>query len=248
MTNVSVPGWAFRFVALLLLFITFYAAGALAVFGLIPDLQPEPGLVPAEIAIMIIAVANTLLLMGLVLSSCWSGWKLAFWLAFAYYGAVTFIMQIETWYFLTGLTVGAELLPRLFLMGLPVAVFVVPLAVWILGKGRPSSYYNPDPVVPSMPVQQWVWRLAVIAAVYIVLYWTAGYFIAWQNPELRAFLRQPGRGPSLLDAYLKHTAARIGVTPVPGFTRPAVGGIRPSGNSRFKGRPLVDGGPGGVAL
>ncbi len=64
MTNVSVPGWVFRFVALLLLFIIFYAAGALAVFGLIPDLQPEPGLVPAEIAIMIIAVANTLLLMG----------------------------------------------------------------------------------------------------------------------------------------------------------------------------------------
>ncbi len=55
MTNVSVTGWAFRFVVLLLLFIIFYAAGVLAVFGLIPDLQPEPGLVPAEIAIMRVA-------------------------------------------------------------------------------------------------------------------------------------------------------------------------------------------------
>ena len=43
-----------------------------------------------------------------------------------------------------------------------------------------------------MRLQQWLWKLAVLALVYVVLYWGAGYFIAWQNPELRAFYGQPG--------------------------------------------------------
>lgn len=43
-----------------------------------------------------------------------------------------------------------------------------------------------------MPIQQWIWKLATIVVVYLVLYWGAGYFIAWQNPELRAFYGQPG--------------------------------------------------------
>jgi hypothetical protein len=43
-----------------------------------------------------------------------------------------------------------------------------------------------------IPIQQWILKLAAIAAAYLALYWGAGYFIAWQNPELRAFYGQPG--------------------------------------------------------
>jgi hypothetical protein len=43
-----------------------------------------------------------------------------------------------------------------------------------------------------MPIQQRLWKLAVLVLLYLVLYWGAGYFIAWQNPELRAFYGQPG--------------------------------------------------------
>jgi hypothetical protein len=53
-----------------------------------------------------------------------------------------------------------------------------------------------------MPVRQWIWKLAAIALAYLALYWSAGYFIAWQNPELRAFYGQPGEAAPFLASTL----------------------------------------------
>jgi hypothetical protein len=184
--------WLFRFVILIVLFAAFFVLGSMAVGGAMPEMAAaEPGLVPDAAGSLILVVANVAVIASLILASRWGGWKLAILLAFAYYGAVTFVTQIETWYFLSSLTVSADLLPRLFLMGIPTAFFFIPLAVWILGKG-----HAPDDTAPNaalmMPPRQWLWKLAVLAILYLALYWGAGYFIAWQNPELRAFYGQPG--------------------------------------------------------
>lgn len=184
--------WIFRFILLYVLFIVVFMIGSMAVAGVMPDTAiAEPGLAPATSGLLIIALADLLVIGALILTSRWWGWKLALSLALAYYGAVTFLMQIETWYFLSSITVSAQLLPRLFLMGMSTAFLFIPLAVWILGKGRSTAEASPNPAL-VMPVRQWIWKLAVIAVVYLVLYWGAGYFIAWQNPELRAFYGQPG--------------------------------------------------------
>ena len=53
-------------------------------------------------------------------------------LALAYYGAVTVLPQIETWYFLSSITVGPQLLPRLFVMGIPTAFLFVPTMPFIV--------------------------------------------------------------------------------------------------------------------
>ena len=180
-----------RFIILMLLYIIFFVAGSLAVDSLIPDLPTEPGIVSPQVGLLLMGVLNALLIIALIESSRYRGWKLAFGLAFAYYGAVTFIMQIETWYFLTSVTVSEELLPRLFVMGLPVPLFVIPLAILLLGKTKADS----EPAVslePVKPLKEWVYKPVLIAAAYIIFYWTAGYFIAWQNPELRAFYSSPG--------------------------------------------------------
>jgi hypothetical protein len=99
----------------------------------------EPGLVSDSAGLLIMALANVLLIAALILTSRWAGWKLALSLALAYYGAVTFMTQIETRFFLSSITVSPELLPRLFLMGIPIAFVCIPLAVWILGKSRATS-------------------------------------------------------------------------------------------------------------
>lgn len=185
--------WILRFVALLILFYVFFIGGSLVVSEALPDNVSEPGLVSGNAGLLIIGVTNTLLVIALVLSSRWNGWKLALAMAMAYYGAVTFLMQIETWFFLSNITVGAGLLPRLFIMGLPVAFLYIPLAVWILGKGKGKESGNSGAgFVFTMPARQWVWKLSFIAIAYLVLYWSAGYFIAWQNPELRTFYGSPG--------------------------------------------------------
>ena len=194
--------WILRFILLYVLFIVSFVIGSMAVAGAVPDVAvSEPGLVPATSGLLILALVNLLVIAALILTSRWGGWKLAVSLALAYYGAVTFLMQIETWYFLSSITVGPRLLPRLFLMGIPTAFLFIPLAVWVLGKGRAVAEPSADPAL-AMPIQQWIWKLAAIAVLYLVLYWGAGYFIAWQNPELRAFYGQPGEAPP----FFTHTA------------------------------------------
>ena len=181
-----------RFILLCVLFIVFFLVGSIAVAGVLPDAATsEPGLVPPAAGLLIIALVNVLVIAAPILASRWGGWKLAVSLALAYYGAVTVLPQIETWYFLSSITVDRRLLPRLFLMGLPTAFLFVPLAVWILGKWRVPAEASTDSAL-AMPIQQWIWKLVALAVVYVVLYWGAGYFIAWQNPELRAFYGHPG--------------------------------------------------------
>jgi quercetin dioxygenase-like cupin family protein len=183
--------WAARFIVLLLLFFVLFIIGTLPLSGLLPDIESEPGLLPGNVGFLILGVANTLLVIGLIQSSRWHGWKLALSLALAYYGAVTFLPQIETWYFLSDVTVNRKMLPALFMMGLPTAFVFIPLAVWMLGKWRKEE----KEFVASgslMPISQWIWKFLLIAVIYAVIYWLAGYFIAWQNPELREFYGSPG--------------------------------------------------------
>lgn len=183
--------WTGRIALLLLLFFTLFIIGSMAVSGMLPDIESEPGLVPANMGFLIFGTLNTLFIIALILSSRWHGWKLVWTLAFAYYGAVTFLTQIETWYFMSNVTFDPKLLPRLFLMGLPIAFVYVPLAVLILGKVK--TKYNVESASSlNIPGKQLILKLSVIAIVYIVLYWSAGYYIAWQNPDLRAFYGSPG--------------------------------------------------------
>ena len=181
-----------RFSALYVLFLICFVIGGLAVAGVLPDAAAsEPGLVPPAAGLAIIALLNVVVIAALILTSRWRGWRLARGLALAYYGAVTLMTQIETWYFLSSLTVDRRLLPRLFVMGIPTAFLFIPLAVWILRRW-PGAREAPVPKASGLPIGQWIWRLAALALIYVALYWTAGYFIAWQNPELRAFYGQPG--------------------------------------------------------
>lgn len=188
----SILQWILRFILLYILFIVFFMIGSLAISGALPaDATSEPGLVSDMGGLLIIALADTLMIAALILTSRWNGLKLAGSLSLAYYGAVTFVMQIESWYFLSSVTVGPRLLLGLFLMGIPVAFPFIPLAVWILGKARTKEDTSPNPAL-VMPARQWIWKLAVIAVAYLILYYGAGYFIAWQNPEVRAFYGEPG--------------------------------------------------------
>ena len=198
-----------RFVLLYLLFLVFYVMGSLLVAtpgtagsGITGSetAVSEPGLVSPTSGLLIIALVNLMIIIPLIQSSRWGGWKLALILALSYYGAATFVVQLESWFFLTTNTVDDRTLPGLFLMGMPPALVFIPLAVWILGKNSSTVDTTPNPVM-VMPLRQWIWKLTTVVAAYLLLYWLAGYFIAWQNPVLRAFYGQPG--PAL--PFFTHT-------------------------------------------
>jgi hypothetical protein len=145
---------------------------------------PEPS-GSAALALVIVCVLDTIVLTHFILRSRWTGWRLAATVFLVFYGVSTFMAQIESAVFITRLPAG--MLPRLFLMG---ALFAAPfsaLAVLILGKRKATDLDVRENSRLVMPRNEWVWKLAVIAVVYVILYFTFGYFIAWKNPALREY-------------------------------------------------------------
>lgn len=118
----------------------------------------------------------------LILRSRWTGWRLMAAVFVVYYGVTTFMAQIESAVFLTQLPPGV--VPRLFLMGLVIAAPFSVLAVLILGKRKGETVDIEQPVRLAMPASEWAWKLAVIAIVYVILYFSFGYFVAWRNPAV----------------------------------------------------------------
>jgi hypothetical protein len=121
----------------------------------------------------------------IILRSRWAGWRLVVTVFVVFYGVTTFMGQIESAVFITRLPPGA--LPRLFLMGALVAAPFAALAVLILGKRKASTADTGSNGRLLMPASEWSWKLGVIALLYVILYFTFGYFIAWQSPEVRAY-------------------------------------------------------------
>lgn len=183
--------WALRFFLLTSLYFPIWILGSLALGNLIPDNPSEPGLVGGLPGMIFLGAINTILIIGLIVSSRWHGWRLAVVLALAYYGANTLLTQMETWYFLSHITVSSQLLPRLFIMGLAVPLIFIPLAILICNQWKGTKEASLNKTV-EIPIVQIALKLVFIAIIYLVIYWLAGYYIAWQNPELRAFYGNPG--------------------------------------------------------
>ena len=129
-------------------------------------------------ALLLVSLINAAVWTYVILRSRWAGWKLILTVFLLFYGVSTFMPQIETAYFISRLPPG--MLPRLFLAGLIMAAIFSPLAVLILGKVR-SAANEPSPLNLTVA------RVALIVVVYIAIYFTFGYFIAWRNPAVRAY-------------------------------------------------------------
>jgi hypothetical protein len=185
-------GWSLRFGVLIVLYFILFALGGGLVAPYLPTTPAEPGPVPEMTGLLIVCAATVLVVMGMLHSSRWHGWKLIVSMSVAFYLLMTLVTQLEAWYFLLGITVGPELMTRLFLQGIPTAFIFIPIAVLIMGRVRPLAGQPASPAIETMPLKEWLWKLGLIYIAYLVLYYTAGYFIAWQNPEVRAFYGSPG--------------------------------------------------------
>ncbi len=174
-------------------FICFAVASAIA----IPSTAAAPeDQSTAAAALFAVCLLNTAVLAYLILRSRWSGWRLTATVFLLLYGVTTVMSQIESAFFLTRLPEG--MLPRLFLMGALTSALFSPLAVLILGKWKPRGYD------PSPPLNLRAWKIALIAVLYLTLYFTFGYFIAWKNPAVREFYG--GAEPGNFFAQMRNVA------------------------------------------
>jgi hypothetical protein len=173
-----------KFVLLAILLFVIFSIGA-NILG--PKIPSTPEMQSGALRILpLVILVYTLVIVAVIMRSNWGGWRLMLAVAVSYYGVQTFMAQIETAYFGPALGISPDWLPGFFLEGLAVPLIFVPLAVLILGKGKNS---DEDPSAAgrlSLPAGEWVWKFAVIAVLYLVLYFGFGYVVAWQNPNLAA--------------------------------------------------------------
>jgi len=167
-----------------LYFICFAAVSA----ALLPTLsdQQAPAQAGATLtALLAVSFLNTVVLAYVILRSRWAGWKLTLTIFFVCYGAMTVMPQIETAFFVSRLPPG--MLPRLFLAGAIIAALWCPLAVVILGKRRSERAEAESSARLNMTAGEWLGKLLLIVSIYVVIYFTFGYFIAWKSAAVRAY-------------------------------------------------------------
>jgi len=119
----------------------------------------------------------------IIQSSRWRGLKLIAALVFTFFGLMTFISQIESIAYLRT-KMPSGLIKNLFVMGAVVAVLFVPLAVLIMGKIRGPEQPHAERV---LTLNGQAARFGILAIAYLVLYYLFGYYVAWQNPEVRLY-------------------------------------------------------------
>lgn len=153
--------------------------------------QPEPGLLAA---LLVLCVLISLAVTPAVLRARWGGWRLAVALAVLVYGEMTVLSQLETVVYLQHVT--REFLTSIFVFGALFAATFAAAAALILGRARYGAPAGAPPWSPGWP--GWLWRIAVVAVLHVATYYTAGYYLAWQNPAVREYYGGTDPGSFLL--------------------------------------------------
>lgn len=140
----------------------------------------------AGTALLIVSLVDSLVLSYIILRSRWFGLKLMAAVFVIHFGVQTFMSQIETLFFINAVKIPMEVLVGVIGTGLVRALIFAPIAVFVLGKFRGSTETDaPSRFVLS--TRQWVTRFAILALVYVVVYFGFGYFVAMQWAEARNY-------------------------------------------------------------
>jgi len=193
-----------RVIALVVLYFICFATVSATLFHL-PAEQSTPSEGNPALALMVVSCLNTIILSYVIIRSRWAGLKLIGAIFLILFGVTTLMPQIETAYFLTRLPPG--MLPRIFVAGAMTAALFSMLAVVVLGKRRQVVLEKEGRSQLQMPFGEWVWKQAMIAVAYVILYFTFGYFIAWKSPAVRAYYggSDPGSFLAQMNNVLRDT-------------------------------------------
>jgi hypothetical protein len=186
-----------------ILFVCFAVAGGVVGFAASSQASEQAG--ASTLRLVAVCLLQVMVMTHLILRSRWAGWRLAGAVFFIFYGVTTFMPQIESAVFLTRLPPGT--VPRLFLMGALIAAPFSVLSVLILGKRRAATVDTQPNTRLVMPAGEWAWKLALIAVVYVLLYFTFGYFVAWRHPGVPEYYGgvDPGSFPAQMRTVLRNT-------------------------------------------
>lgn len=135
------------------------------------------GLLPLALVCLVMA----LLTIWFVSRSAAVGVKLGVYVFGMIFGIMFFMTQIETIYFLDAVKMPWQVLVATLSSGLLVCIALALFAMRLRHKlGEPRARVG-------MNTQQLPLKFGIISLAYVVIYFLAGYYIAWQVPELRQY-------------------------------------------------------------
>lgn len=165
---------------------------------------PEPANV--LLLLFVSSLIQAVVVAYLVLEAQWSGWKITAALFLVFLN--TFLQAtVESVVYLSG-KVPFQFNYQMPITGLVIAVLFAPFAVLVMG-GFGKARATPKIEYARWTPGEWAGRVAALAVVVLAVYYLCGYYIAWQNPELRQFYQ----GSTELKAFWAHMAVVWSGTP-----------------------------------
>jgi hypothetical protein len=180
---------AFRTLAVCLLFaVCFVLGGTLSglakMVQALPSTNPQP---QSPLSFLVFSLLAGTVLSYLILRSSWHGLALISAIFFASFGIATVATQVETAFFLAA-KLPRGLMPALFLQGAIAFALFAPLAVLTLRKWKaPSPRATVSQPTSSPTSSSLLWKIPLLVLAFAFLYMFFGYYIAWQNPDLRHY-------------------------------------------------------------
>ncbi len=158
---------------------------------------------PAKVLRLLFAACllQTIVLTYIIMRSSWTGWRLGGAVFVAFFGAAYLQASLESAAYLRQKFPGLGL--RMLLMGAITAAVFSPLSLVILSRFSDGAESR---AAPRRRIA--AWNVPAIILIFLVVYYTCGYYIAWQSPFVREFYG--GREP---EGFVSQLAGIWSATP-----------------------------------
>jgi hypothetical protein len=135
----------------------------------------------------VVSTIMALWLVYLAFRSQWHGWKLVGGLFVIFFGLYSLLGFIELIFFpAVSNQMPQGMLTSLLSMGMILGISFSLLCVWIIGKTKKVNGSSSGQRL-HMPPIEWSWKIISGAVLYVIVYFTFGYFVAWRTPGLPEF-------------------------------------------------------------
>ncbi len=139
------------------------------------------------IKFLIVCFIHVLILYLTIQKSSWSGLRLSVTIFILIFGIQYFLSMIEAVWFNESLNMPISGIQSILISGFILSFIFSPLMVFFSGKFR-RQHHEQDWASSSLKVRDLIWKSAILAIiVYPLLYFLAGYYIAWQSEAVRLF-------------------------------------------------------------
>lgn len=169
---------------------------------------PEQALDPLP-ALFLVCLLNVLVVTWFVNRSRLIGFRLAMVVFVIIFGVMFFMTQIETIYFNSSIQMPWQVIISTVITGLVTGLVVAWLSARLKRKIGVVEQANIQTKSSGESLVNTVWKFAALSLVYVVFYFSFGYFIAWQFPELREFYS----GSREILPFLAHMQQQIATDP-----------------------------------